>query len=163
MQYENGDETMELGGVQAQNQFNASQQRKNLRDSFECHFARFPGQPIPNSTRGKSTRPYDRIVKFVEINVDGDAPNGGNLVAQLVVDGVLLAEQYGVLQGAQYAYRTVTGDGNGGPNPFADAPHDPLSGPGVLVPAGQTLEVRLTAVNNAEDVTVTLIQRRRIL
>lgn len=162
-QLENGSELLEgLGGTQANNLFDAELQRRNLSDSFETEPVRFDGFPLDNDQRGASLRKYDRVVKFVEVAVDGIAPTGGSFTVQLVVNGTLLSQTYGST-GAP-ALTAVTGNGNGGANPFTtDAPHDPFSGPGVLVSADVPLAVRVTAANGAADARVTIHSRRRVL
>jgi len=163
MQLENGSELLEgIGGTQANSLFDAELQRRNLTDSFEFEKIAFDGLLLDGDERGSSLRHFDRIVKFVEIAVDGIQPNGGSLVVQLVVGGVLLSQQYTYTD--ETVLVPVVGDGNGGQNPFQeDAEHDPLSGPGVIVPAGTPLAVRIIAANGAADARVTIHSRRRYL
>ncbi len=175
-QLENGSELLAgLGGTNANNLFDANVQRLNLND-FDVQEVRFDGFAINNQVRGTSKRHYDRIIKFVEIRVEGAPPTGGLLVVQLIVAGTVLSQQYTIAANGTYAFIAVTHDGNGGgSDPFTDSVSgDPLSGPGVLVLGGvasgalnmanaQTLAVQITTASGASDVIVTVHSRRRIL
>lgn len=175
-QLENGSELLAgLGGTNANNLFDADEQRYNLKD-FEAQEVRFDGFATNGQVRGTSKRHYDRIIKFIEIRVEGAPPTGSSLVAQLIVAGTTLSQQYTLAANAIYAFIAVTTDGNGaGSDPFTSGVSgDPLSGPGVLVLGGiasgalnmanaQTLAVQITTASGASDVVVTIHSRRRIL
>ena len=120
--------------------------------NYEAVPVLFPGAILDGMVRGKSKRPnYDRIIEFVEIAIEGDAP-ATDMIFQLVVDGVVKSQQYTLAGGGAYAYITVTGDGNGG------------AGTGLVVAAGSYLQAKAVTSTNAgaSYAVLTPIARRRI-
>lgn len=90
-------------------------------------------------------RPYFRLVTAIEITIDGTPPNGGALLIQLLVGGVLQSQQYTVADGQTHAYVAVTGNGNGG------------AGNGLAVAANTTLQAKVITANGVSDATATII------
>lgn len=119
--------------------------------------------PIDGSKSGGSVRPYERIIKGVAIRCDDVAPSGTSLLVQLELAGSLKSQTYALAAGQTGAYVAVTGDGNGGANPFTGEAGDTYAGPGVLVAANAVLKVQITTAANALNVTVTPIWRLRKL
>jgi hypothetical protein len=101
--------------------------------------------------RGTSQIAIERLITAVEIRAESALPIGSGLVVQLVVNGNLQSQQYTLNAGSSYALTGVTGDGNG------------VAGSGLVVPANQTLAVRMISGNQAADVVVTLKCQLRIL
>ena len=111
----------------------------------------FFGLPRDNEVRGTSQIAIERLITAVEIRAESAAPVGGALVIQLVVDGNVQSQQYTLNAANTYVLRAVTGDGNGG------------AGSGLVVPANQTLAIKIISANQAEDVVVTPKTQLRIL
>ena len=104
-----------------------------------------PGLLTDNSLWGLHQRPYFRLVSAIEISIDGTPPNGGALVIQLLLGGVLQSQQYTVAAGNTHNFIAVVGDGNGG------------SGNGLAVPANTTLQAKVITASGTSDATVTII------
>ena len=119
--------------------------------------------PVDGSLSGGSIRPYERIVKGVAIAVHDVAPTGTALVAQLKIGGTVLSQQYTLAAGQTEAYVAVTGDGDGGADPFTGEVDDAFAGSGVLVAANAVLKVQIATAANALNVTVTPVWRLRKL
>lgn len=102
-------------------------------------------------TRGTSQIAIERLITAVEIRAESAPPVGSALVVQLVINGNEQSQQYTLNVGSSYALTGVTGDGNGG------------AGSGLVVPANQTLAVKMISGNQAADVVVTLKCQLRIL
>ena len=111
----------------------------------------FFGLVRDNQVRGTSQIAIERLITAVEIRVEGAAPVGGALVIQLVVNGNVQSQQYSLNAATSYVLRSVTGDGNGG------------AGSGLVVPASQTLAVKIISGNQATDVVITPKTQLRIL
>jgi len=111
----------------------------------------FFGLVRDNEVRGTSQIAIERLITAVEIRAESSAPVGSALVVQLVVNGNVLSQQYTLNAANTYVLRAVTGDGNGG------------AGSGLVVPANQTLAIKIISANQAEDVVVTPKTQLRIL
>jgi hypothetical protein len=111
----------------------------------------FFGLVRDNQVRGTSQIAIERLITAVEIRAESAAPVGSSLVVQLVVNGNLKSQQYSLGAGNTYALVFVTGDGNGG------------AGSGLVVPANQTLAVKIISANQAADVVVCPKSQLRIL
>ena len=101
--------------------------------------------------RGTSQIAIERLITAVEIRAESTVPVGSALVVQLVVNGNVQSQQYTLNAASAYALRAVTGDGNGG------------AGSGLVVPANQSLAVKIISGNQAQDVIVTPKIQLRIL
>jgi hypothetical protein len=157
-----GLEEIGLGSTQANSLYNANLQRL-YSWLFPTHFL-FP-VPANGATSSGDIHPAARVVLFVLIRCDDAAnlPSGTSLLVQLNVNGNLLGQQYALPAGQSEALVAVTGDGNGNANPFDTLASDPFSGPGVLVPATQTLKAKINTAANALNVTVTPLWRIRVV
>jgi len=111
----------------------------------------FFGLVRDGQVRGTSQIAIERLITAVEVRAESAAPVGSALVMQLVVNGNVQSQQYTLNAGSAYVLRSVTGDGNGG------------SGSGLVVPANQTLAVKIINSNQAADVVVTPKVQLRIL
>lgn len=149
-----------LGSVSANALYNANLQR--------LYYWMFPTPfqfeaPIDGSKSAGDIHPCDRVVLYVAIRANDPAqlPAGTSLLAQIEVNGVLLSQTYALAAAASEALVAVTGDGDGGANPFETLASDPFSGPGILVPATQKLKVKISTSGGALNVTVTPLWRIR--
>jgi len=153
-----GLEEIGLGSTQANSLYNANLQRLYY---WLLHTSFLFAVPQDGAVSAGDIHPSDRVVVYVHIRCDDAAnlPAGTSLLAQLVVNGATLSQTYALAAGQSEALVAVTGDGNGNANPFDTLASDPFSGPGVLVPATQTLKAKITTAAGALNVTVTPIWR----
>jgi hypothetical protein len=112
----------------------------------------FFGLVRDNQIRGTSQIAIERLITAVEIRAESAPPVGSALVVQLVVNGNVQSQQYMLNAASSYSgIIFVTGDGNGG------------SGSGLVVPANQTLAVKIISANQAADIVVCCKIQLRIL
>lgn len=135
-----------------------------VNSQFESEPLWFP-TPIDGQLSVPSVRPYDRIVKMVQLTAnDANAlPTGAGLIVRLKVGALLLSQQYTLGNGAAYDMDDVSGDGHGGSNPFTSEADDLYGGPGVLVAADTELKAYITSAASALSVIITPIWRPRVL
>jgi len=184
-QLENGSELMGgMGGTGAQALVDSNAQRDALKD-WDVQQVRFNGFVVNGQVMGLGLRVYDRIVKYVEVAVEGATPTGTLSVQLLVGTTLLTGQTYSlpatvntnnalIVAGSYYGYFTVNGNGNGGAGTLQPVSGDPVSGWGVVVPGGYgsgavnmanatILAAKITSAGGASDVVVTIHSRRRIL
>jgi hypothetical protein len=140
----------------------------NLARLVNCQFeseALWLPIPVDAQLSVPSVRPYDRIVKMLRLAAnDANAlPTGAGLIVQLKVGATVLTQQYTLGSGAAHALVDVSGDGNGGADPFTSEADDLYGGPGVLVTADAELKAYITSAATALSVIVTPIWRPRVL
>lgn len=135
-----------------------------VNSQFENDALHFP-TPIDAQLSVPSVRPYARIVKLVRLTAhDANAlPTGAGLIVQLKVGATVLTQQYTLGNGVNHALVEVSGDGNGGADPFVSEADDEYGGPGVLVAADAELRAYITSAAGTLSVMVTPIWRPRIL
>lgn len=159
-QFETGLEEIGLGAAQANALYNANLQRLNWLLFGESYF--LFGAPVDGAESAGDIRPFDRVIKYVLLQAhDSAALPSEACNVQIRVGSALLSQQYSLGSGQSHALVAVTGDGNGGPNPFSGVAGDVFSGPGVLVPSSSVLRVRVTNAANVLNLSVTLLWRPR--
>jgi hypothetical protein len=158
--HETGEQTLDgLGGTQANSLHDANVQVRT-QTMFNSKTFRFP-TPTDGQTGPKHAAKWRRIVKWVQITALDPAalPTGASLVVRLVVNGVEKSQSYSLAAGQNHALVAVTGDGNGGANPFGTIEDDEFSGPGVIVEADQTLQAKIITAADALDIEIEPIWR----
>ena len=99
---------------------------------------RFPGSAHTNDVRDPHAIPFQRLVRQVEVIVNGDAPSGGSLTVQLLFGGVAQSNTVSVAAGTKYILAN-------------------LLSANMVIPPGVTCAAQIVAANGATDVVVKIL------